>query len=87
VADGKWHAYEVHINPAAGVFETWIDGRRGLKTRRHNLGDVTLDHILVGSNTCCVAKQPDMYTDYDDFAVSTSGYIGPIGSAPQPPPR
>ena len=44
--------------------------------------------FLVGSNQCCVAEQPDMYTDYDDFAISTTGYIGPIGgTSDSSPPR
>lgn len=88
LADGLWHAYETHIKTSKPtIAESWIDGRRVHRDTKVDFAEVTLDFILVGSNQCCVTVQPDMYTDYDDFAVSTTGYIGPIGAAPQPPPR
>lgn len=79
-ADGKWHAYEFHFNSVAGMMETWVDGQLTARATGRNLSGGTIDFILVGSNQCCVSAQPDMYTDYDDIAISTSGYIGPIGS-------
>jgi hypothetical protein len=79
-ADGKWHSYEFHFDSAGGTMETWVDGQLTARATGRNLSGGTIDFILIGSNQCCVAAQPDMYTDYDDVVISTTGYIGPIGA-------
>lgn len=85
-SNGSWHFYEFHINSVSGLMESWVDGHlTGRQTQA--IGGGTIDFILVGSNQCCVAIQPDMYTDYDDIAISTTGYIGPLRGTPPPLPN
>lgn len=87
-SDGSWHFFEVHVNVDTGTLETWADGKLTRKQTKLRLGSAGIGWFLVGSNQCCVAEQPDMYTDYDDFAISTTGYIGPIGGKSDSlPPR
>jgi hypothetical protein len=87
VGDGRWHSYEYHVKTTSPtVAESWIDGRLVHRHTGVNFGGVSINYFGVGSNQCCVAVQPDMYTDYDDFAISYSGYIGPIGGAVSPTP-
>jgi hypothetical protein len=87
VSDGKWHLYEIHVKTSSPtIAEAWVDEKLAYRTASANFANATLNYILVGSNQCCVAAQPDMYTDYDDFAISTTGYIGPIGNVPLQPP-
>lgn len=84
-ADGRWHFYEVHLkvdtNGANGVGESWVDGQLSRRDTNLNLGAGGVEFFVVGSNQCCVANTVDMYTDYDDIAISTTGYIGPIGGS------
>jgi hypothetical protein len=86
LADGRWHSYEFHAKTSSPtVAESWIDGRLSHRHANVNFGGVPVSYFIVGSNQCCVSVQPDMYTDYDDFAISFTGYIGPVGgAAPQP---
>jgi hypothetical protein len=86
-SDGSWHFFEVHVDVNTGTIETWADGKLTRKQTKLRLGDAGIGWFLVGSNQCCVAEQPDMYTDYDDFAISTTGYIGPIGGTTSSAPR
>lgn len=86
VSDGRWHFYEFHMkmdtNGSNGVQEAWVDGKMSSRTTNVNFGSQGgIDFFVVGSNQCCVANTVDMYTDYDDFAISTTGYIGPIGGS------
>jgi hypothetical protein len=86
--DGQWHAYETHVkmdtNGSNGIAESWVDG---ILVHRHtnvNWGGSTGWHgfewLLLGSNQNKVINNGvEMYTDYDDVAVSGTGYIGPIG--------
>jgi len=88
VGDGKFHSYETYIkmdtNGSNGELKLWRDGSL-VKTRTGiNFGGGTLSHFLLGSNQSYVTSTGS-YTDYDDVAISYTGYIGPIGgSAPQP---
>jgi hypothetical protein len=97
IGDGNWHALEFHVKTTSpAVAEYWVDG---VLSQRHTtnpfdgqpltFNNSPVSFILVGSNHCCTAAgSPDFYNDYDDFAISTTGYIGPIsgGSNPPPPP-
>jgi len=91
--DGKWHAYEYHLkqNGTAGTIEVWVDGVRYLNTTTANLGSTPWQSFKLGENQADVTGcSPICYTDYDDIAISTTGYIGPIGGAPSgtiPPPQ
>jgi hypothetical protein len=85
VADGRWHAYEVHVKTTSPTLaESWIDGRLAHRDTNVDFGGEPITYFVVGSNQCCVVVQPDMYTDYDDVAISYTGYIGPIGGATSP---
>lgn len=95
VSDGSWHCYEVHIKsetgPAAnnGILEAWVDGVRRIysTTIDHGLASegLYLHGILVGSNLNALAGDTDRYIDYDDIAISNTGYIGPLSASPPDP--
>lgn len=83
--DGKWHAYEYHVKKAGpnSVLELWVDGVRYLHKTGIDLGTTPMYGFGLGENqTNVTGCNPDCYTDYDDIAISTTGYIGPIGGAP-----
>jgi hypothetical protein len=93
--DGKFHSYEVHVkmdtNGSNGIAETWVDGVLAHRSTNVDWGGSTGWHgwsfFTVAINQNEVANGGvDMYTDYDDFAVSTTGYIGPIGNTTQQGP-
>jgi hypothetical protein len=85
--DGKWHIYEVHMksdtNRSNGVFESWIDGHLTASATDVDWGGAQYHFFVIGSNQTSPANGRDMYTDYDDFAVSTTGAI--TGAAPAAP--
>jgi len=90
--DGLWHAYEYHLkqNGPAATIEVWVDGVKYLTHSSANLGSTPWRRFILGSNQATVTDcNPVCYTDYDDIAVSTSGYIGLLGTppAPVPPPQ
>lgn len=81
-SDGSWHAFEVHLkmdtNGSNGIAEVWIDGAKKVSQTNVNFGTQSgFQWILVGSN----AQFPNnvngcAYLDYDDIAISSTGYIG-----------
>lgn len=83
--DGVWHAYEIHMktdtNGRNGVFESWIDGTRTTVAHDVDWGGQSFRYFVAGENQNSPANGGDRYTDYDDFAVSTAGYIGPLPNA------
>jgi len=80
--DGKWHVYEYHLkqNGSGGLIEIWVDGVKVL-TQTANIGSSALRWFVLGSNQSTVTGCNPCYTDYDDIAISTSGYIGPINAS------
>lgn len=79
--DGKWRAYEIHVkmdtNGKNGISETWVDGKLAGRRTKIDWGNSEgWSFFVVGSNACCVANKTNVYNDFDDFAVSTTGYIG-----------
>jgi hypothetical protein len=85
VGDGKFHCYEAHIkkdtNHQNGVLQMWFDGVQKLSLTNVDFNSTgSWQGFELGSNQYNPNNATDMYTDYDDIAVSTSGYIGPIGS-------
>jgi hypothetical protein len=91
-SDGQWHYYEFHIKVDTtgnnGVTEMWIDGVRRLNIQNINFGGHNGWHFFViGSNQRAPSNGRCMYVDFDDIAVSTTGYIGPLSDtiAPGPP--
>ncbi len=86
--DGQWHYYEFHIkkdtNGTNGIFQAWIDGilRNNHSDVNYNNSDFNLVAFNVGQNN--TANNGCVYVDYDDIAISTTGYIGSvIPSCPQ----
>ncbi len=82
--DGQFHCYEVHIVAETGVnngtFEVWIDGVQVLSDTSADFGSSAgIDSIIIGSNQ----ESPDnggvVAVDYDDIAISNTGYIGLLG--------
>ncbi len=90
--DGKWHYYEMHVkkdtNGSNGVFEFWIDGVLHNSHSDVNWGGYQFSDFGVPSNQNAVGTPG--WLDIDDMAISTAGYIGPVGggggggSAPPP---
>lgn len=80
--DGQWHCHEFHWkkNNPNSELDIWIDGVQTLHSTGLTLNASSISEILVGSNQTEVtgAGASDYYTDYDDIAVSDSGYIGPL---------
>ena len=89
-ADGQWHLWEVHIKmytttlgSSDGIAQLWIDGIQRINATNVYFGTTTIDTFEIGSNSRFPNNGRDMAVDYDDIAISTTGYIGPIsgGSA------
>ncbi len=78
--DGQWHVYEYHLkqNGTAGTIEVWVDGVRYLNITNADLGSTPWQSFALGENQATVTGcTPDCYTDYDDIAISTTGYVQP----------
>jgi chitodextrinase/DNA-binding XRE family transcriptional regulator len=87
-SDGNWHAYEVRMKAEVdgndGILEVWVDGAKIWSRLDINMDSINgrpftgfgiLTNQNSPSNGGCVA------VDLDDFAISTSGPIGPIGGS------
>jgi hypothetical protein len=88
--DGLWHCHEFHINRAgagAGVIEVWIDDVQYVNATGLTLSNTSMSSFRIGSNQDEVtgAGAADYYTDYDDFAVSDTARIGPLGGGGESP--
>ena len=87
-SDGSWHLYEVHLKASTGsnydgVFQTWINGVLKVDEDALQYSDVGtgMDHIMIGSNGNVWSAEGCHAIDYDDIAISTTGYIGPLGGS------
>lgn len=85
-SDGQWHYYETHIkidtNGSNGIAEMWVDGIQRILYKNIYMGGDKISGwgwILIGSNQLWPNNGRCMAVDFDDFAVSTTGYIGPVG--------
>jgi hypothetical protein len=91
--DGRFHCYEYHVkmdtNGTNGIAEIWYEGTK-VMTRTNanwsNGGGATWSEFVLGDNQYNPSNGASMYTDYDDIAVSTTGYIGPLGGGTPTPP-
>ncbi|MCJ7816956.1 MAG: hypothetical protein MUP55_03815 [Candidatus Aenigmarchaeota archaeon] len=97
-SDGGWHYFEIHLKKEVaggdGVYDYWFDGV--LADHRTNVvfnsGGASVgvgwDHMVIDNNRY-PSNGRDMYNDFDDLAVSTTGPIGPISTGPDttPPTR
>jgi hypothetical protein len=94
--DGNFHVLEVHAKMNStgtsndGVFEFWWNDTLIYSNSSAHFSDVTgakFGHCTVGSNHNDPQNGGDVYVDFDDIAISATGYIGPIGSLRPPAPR
>jgi hypothetical protein len=96
LSDGTWHSYEIHLKRETsagnnGVAQLWMDGV--LKGTFSNVNfnmygsGLSWTGFIVGSNTKSSSNGGCAYVDYDDIAISNTGYIGPLvnGIAPLRP--
>ena len=88
--DGNFHVLEVHVKmnttgaSADGIFEFWLDGTKIYSSSTVHFSNSTGSQF----NNCKVGENHnnpqnggvDVNVDFDDIAVSTTGYIGPIGA-------
>lgn len=88
-ADGLWHAYEIHAKiespgKADGVFEAWLDGTKVIDAKNVDYGMASKGSLFsffdIGENTKYPNNGSCAYVDFDDVAVSNTGYIGPLGA-------
>ena len=89
--DGKFHCYEYHVrmdtNGANGIAEIWYEGTKVLSLNNVNWNDgggARWSYFGLGENQYNPTNGGSMYTDYDDIAVSTTGYIGPLVTLSRP---
>jgi hypothetical protein len=95
-SDGLFHCYEIHMkmdtDSTDGIGEIWVDSvsRISKSDVDWSGGDAASRQgwvdVLIGSNQ----REPNngrcMYVDFDDIAISNTGYIGPLGGdKPKPP--
>ena len=87
LGDGKFHALEVHARmnttgtSSDGLLEYWLDGRRIHSDSTVHFADstgATFTNCAVGENHNRPANGADAYVDFDDVAVSRTGYVGPV---------
>lgn len=87
LGDGQWHAYEVHVrvgNP--GRIEGWIDGNLVFSHTTNVYAPQGFNSISIHDNQETPNNGGDRYVSYDDFVISNTGYIGPIGGGDTTPP-
>lgn len=90
---GNWHYVEFHVkmdtNSANGIAEYWIDGVKHMTVTNANFsgGDTAARQgwtlFRFNTNQAFPGNAGGIgspsYVDYDDVAISATGYIGPIG--------
>lgn len=82
--DGAWHLYEVHLkmdtDGTDGISEAWIDENQIYSHNTVNWGGVDAGwiHVLISSNQTTPNNGSCNYVDYDDVAINSTGYIGPL---------
>jgi len=96
-SDGQWHYMEVHVKKETsgqtnGVGEIWVDGVLMFSQSNFTFGNagVGWNSILLPSNQESPIPPGGgsgcTYLDYDDIAISNTGYIGPLGGTGTNPP-
>jgi hypothetical protein len=90
--DGQFHCYEYHVkmdtNGSNGIAEIWYEGTKVMTRTDVNWsnGGATWSEFVLGDNQYNPSNGSSRFTDYDDIAVSTTGYIGPLGGLTIPIP-
>jgi len=83
ISDGQFHCYEVHLkvdaNGADGIAELWVDGNSLFSVTNANYGThAGWTRIMIGHNQSTPDNGGPAYVDFDDIAINSTGYIGPI---------
>jgi hypothetical protein len=95
-SNGQWHYFEFHLkmdtNQRDGVGEIWVDGIKvgNDTTVNYSAGSVNRQQgwtfLQINCNQKVASNAEGIgspaYVDYDNFAISTTGYIGLIISPP-----
>jgi len=88
--DGLWHWIEIHMkidtNGADGIFEAWADGVQFFDIHDGNYCATPISSLTFFTNQTYATNNNCMYEYIDDIAISTTGYIGPIGTPDTTPP-
>lgn len=94
IGDGQFHCYEIHLrvdtNGSNGIAQAWVDGVQIINGTNVNFGTHSgWTNIVVGENVRDPNNGGCTPTDYDDIAISTTGYIGPLagGGGGGTPPK
>lgn len=85
-SDGLWHCYEIHLkmdtDGTDGVGEMWIDENLIISKTDVDFGtSAGWINFLIGSNQLDPNNGGCEYVDFDDMAVSATGYIGPLSES------
>jgi len=96
ISDGSWHFIEVHVkmdtDGTDGVGQVWIDGVLKIdeddiswstdqaSVRANGFDGFMFDHNQSAPGNSGGIGTP-AYIDYDDIAISLTGYIGPVVGA------
>jgi hypothetical protein len=87
-SDGSWFEVDIHCKAENGgdngVFQAWINGDLKIDRSDVTFGSSSFSGFIIGSNVHGSATDC-WYVDFDDIALSTTGYIGPLsGGSPLP---
>jgi hypothetical protein len=77
--DGRFHCYEWHVRKAdaKSLSEFRFDGRlQRIALANTNLGRAPMQRFMLGENQHNQSNGGPRYVDYDDIAVSFSGWTG-----------
>ncbi len=91
-SDGQWHSIQVHLkmdtDGTNGIGEAWIDGIQIIKNTSVNWGTQGgWAWFGVSTNQSAPSSSQCLYVDFDDIAVSNTGYISPLQTAKPSPPQ
>jgi hypothetical protein len=85
-ADGEWHYMEIHVKYESslgvpdGEAEMWVDGNLIVSDSSVEFGSTSgALGFQAPNNQDSPGVTSEMTLDHDDYALSTTGYIGPLG--------
>jgi len=78
-SDGSWVLMEMMVDAAGGKLKLWVNETLVMDRTGVVFKQPYVTYLIIGSNQKNVSNGRSMYVDYDDIAISTTGYIGPIG--------
>ncbi len=101
-SDGSWHEFQVHVKAESsssahdGIIQVWMDGVQKMNVTTANFAlrskGALFYGFMIGSNADSPLNGGCYWVDYDNVAVSNSGYIASQGgtggtmlATPNPP--